>query len=72
MKKLKENKGIIIIILALILASFYWFEYRPSKIKMRCSAEARFDQRANSLIGDEYKKFIDNYYDDCLMRFGLK
>jgi len=72
MNKIKEYKGIIILVLIFVLGAFYWFEYRPTKIKERCSADARFDTRADTLFGDEYQKFINDYYDDCLMRFGLK
>lgn len=70
MKKIKEYKGIIILVLILILGAFYWFEYKPTKIKERCSAEAHLDPRAT---GDIFgQSFINNYYNDCLMRFGLK
>ncbi|MFA6096839.1 MAG: hypothetical protein WC788_04390 [Candidatus Paceibacterota bacterium] len=68
---IKENWFKLVILLT-VLGLFYWYEYRPTKIKEKCSAEARFDRRADSLIGDEYEKFINSYYDDCLMRFGLK
>lgn len=72
MEKIKEYKYIILMGLVVLGFAFYWYEYRPTKIKERCSAEARFDTRVDSLIGDEYQKFIINYYNDCLMRFGLK
>lgn len=72
MEKLREYKYIILLQLVILGFAFYWFEYRPIKIKEKCSADARFDSRADSLFGDDYKKFINDYYDDCLMRFGLK
>ena len=72
MEKIRAYKGIIIIGIVIFGLAFYWYEYRPTKLKERCSAEARFDTRADSLIGDEYQNFINNYYEDCLMRFGLK
>lgn len=37
MKKLKENKEIVIIVLVLILGAFYWFQLRPVQIKKECS-----------------------------------
>ena len=59
--------------LFVVVGAFYWFEWRPNKIKERCSAEARFDIRAISEPDDNKRQeFINNYYDDCLMRFGLK
>ncbi len=68
----KQYQGLMALLIIAGISAFYWYEYRPTKIKEKCSAEARFDRRADSLIGDEYEKFIINYYDDCLMRFGLK
>ncbi len=71
----------IYIIIALIFFlmigfAFYWYEYRPTKIKERCSADAHFDA-ANRLDLSAFREksrqeFINNYYNDCLMRFGLK
>jgi len=71
---MKKNYTIIAIItLCLVGVAFYWYEYRPSKIKQQCSAEARFDQRAIGESNDvKRQEFINMYYDDCLMRFGLK
>lgn len=72
MEKLREYKYIILIVLVILGSAFYWYEWRPTKIKEMCSTEARFDRRTDSLVGEEYQKFINTYYDDCLMRFGLK
>jgi hypothetical protein len=71
---MRKNYTIIaIIILCLVGFAFYWYEYRPSKIKQQCSADARFDQRAiNEASNIKRQEFINMYYDDCLMRFGLK
>lgn len=69
----KAYIGLTLIILFIIGFAFYWFEYRPTKIKEQCSADARFDQRALNEINDaKRQEFINMYYDDCLMRFGLK
>lgn len=63
----------IFVILITMGCAFYWFEYRPTKIKERCSAEAHFDKRALLEFDDaKRQEFINNYYDDCLMSFGLK
>lgn len=68
----KLTYALIIGILILGAGLFYWYEYRPTKIKEKCSAGAHWDSRTISMTDDEYQKFINNYYDDCLMRFGLK
>ena len=36
MEKIKEYKGIIILILIVLGAAFYWYEWRPSKIRKDC------------------------------------
>ena len=76
MNWIKENWfkiGILVILIVSIGGAFYWYEWKPNKIKQRCSAEARFDSRATLEPAVVLRqKFINNYYDDCLMRFGLK
>lgn len=37
MKKIKEYKVIIIIVLIVVLGSFYWFQLRPTNIRKNCS-----------------------------------
>lgn len=71
---MNKNYAIIAIIaLCVVGVAFYWYEYRPSKIKQQCSTEARFDQGAIGEFNDvKRQEFINMYYDDCLMRFGLK
>jgi len=73
MKQILKKYWWVVIILLIIGFTFYWYEWRPSQIKQRCSAEARFDIRA-ALENDDNKRqeFINMYYEDCLMRFGLK
>jgi hypothetical protein len=73
MENFKNPWLFIILILAVGGGLFYWYEYRPTEIKQVCSAEARFDQRAFKESDDTKRQaFINMYYDDCLMRFGLK
>lgn len=70
---MKKNTILILLITLLFSFAFYWYEYRPTKIKEKCSAEARFDQRAISELDDTKRdEFIKKYYDDCMMRFGIK
>lgn len=67
--------GLLVILVISIASAFYWFEWRPTQIKQRCSAEARFDRSGFATLGRsdiENQKFINAYYEDCLMRFGLK
>lgn len=71
-RKIKKYWWVIILIL-LIGSAFYWFQWRPSQIKQRCYAEAEFDKRADLELDDtKRQEFINAYYEDCLMRFGLK
>jgi hypothetical protein len=37
MEKIKQNKGIVLAVLALVMVLFYWTEVRPSSIKSECS-----------------------------------
>ena len=63
-----------IIITAVIILSFlfYWYSYRPSKIRSACLAEAEFN-RFNIYANDkERQQFLDDYYKNCLRRFGLE
>ena len=69
---LKENKFIIILLVITLGSAFYWYEWRPSKTRERCYAEAEFDRRSSLEFNDEVRnKFIDDYYRGCLKRFGL-
>ena len=72
---MKTNQVAIIVValVAVLGVAFYLYEYRPSQLKQQCSAEARMDSRAIREPDDlRRQEFINNYYDDCLMRWGLK
>ena len=75
---MKNKKTILITLIAvvgllLISFAFYWFEYRPAKIKGACSAEAHMGLRILAEDNDNKRQeMINDYYNDCLMRFGLK
>lgn len=69
---LKENwfkVGLLAVLIISIVGAFYWFSWRPTQIKQRCSAEARLGSLAALSRG---RIEINAYYEDCLMRFGLK
>jgi len=54
--------GLLAILVVSVASAFYLFEYRPTKIKERCFADAHLAKNT----------IINAYYNDCLMRFGLK
>lgn len=71
--KTNQIAMIVVAFVAVLGVAFYWYEYRPSQLKQQCSAEARMDSRAISESDDvKRQEFINRYYDDCLMRWGLK
>lgn len=41
MEKIKEYKGIIILVLIILVVAFYWYEWRQSQMKKSCAGEAR-------------------------------
>lgn len=54
MEKIKEYKGIIILILIVLAGAFYWYEWRPAQIREKCQAEfgnnaPQKDQMMNAL-----------------------
>ncbi len=67
MEKLKEYKYIILIGLIILGFAFYWYELRPTQIRKKCFSESLLKP-----ITGGVKKLQSDYYDDCLMMFGLK
>lgn len=55
----KQHWILIVIGLLLIGGVFYWYQYRPSEIRKRCSADLK--------TGTAY----DKIYNDCLRKNGL-
>lgn len=69
----KKEYAIIAISLIVVLAIFYWFEWRPSQIKQKCSTEARLNISSDTQTNNtKRKEIINTYYNDCLIKFGLK
>jgi hypothetical protein len=69
----KQYIGLIVLLLLAGASAFYWYSWRPAKIKGRCYAEAEFDPRAKNETSDLLRRAsINNCYDDCLKRFGIK
>jgi len=73
MKKIKEYKGIIIIILVLILVAFYWFQIRPLIIKNNCYFSAnRSTYRTGYKDGSSsFQDTYNFYFKRCLQSKGL-
>lgn len=69
----KQYLGLVVLLVIVGAVAYYWYDLRPTKIKERCYAEAEFDRRAvMESDGAKRQEFINRYYEDCLMRFGLK
>lgn len=81
MEKIKEYKGVIILVLVVLAGAFYWLEVRPSVIKKDCYNEAK--ELATEKAKKEDAKnglaveggFADgdynSYYKWCLQSKGL-
>jgi len=61
----KKNTILLLVFIVLVASSFYWFEYRPTKIRSYCDYQATGD----SIKLDGGYQF---YYDKCLHEKGLK
>ena len=82
MKKIKEYKGIIIIVLIIVLIGFYWFGIRPNQIRKKCYSEhlstipdlsfENFLKRIKSNSLEEIFPYGKNAYNNCLKENGLK
>lgn len=70
---MKINKYLLTILLGLLLFSFYWFQYRPSKIKQNCFNEIHAfciksgDSNPRNCTSESYSKWIAI----CLKKNGL-
>jgi len=62
MEKIKEYKGIIILILVVLGGAFYWYEWRPTQIRKIC-----FNAVLSASAGT-----TEQLYNNCLGIHGLK
>ena len=74
--KLNKNVNKLIILLVLIfVALFYWFQIRPAKIRSDCGLESAMlykkDTTTGLGAGMTYDEFYDFYYKKCLNQHGL-
>lgn len=65
-----SKKAIIVAIIVILTGAWYWFSYRPSKIRARC-ATLTYSTDASDRTEKQQMEF-DTYYTECLKRFGLK
>ncbi len=71
LKNLPQNKLsiIIVLIISILLITFYWFEWRPSQVKAYCNQYTRWNENGPKV--DPRSRFYDIYYKDCLHSKGL-
>lgn len=67
-KFIKKNYKILLIIL-IIIGAFYWWEFRPSRIKSECAKWAL--EKANDSEGMYEEDMYRDYYSRCLHERGL-
>ena len=67
-EKVKEFRILIVIIIALLVFMFYWFEWRPSQIIKECNNSAR--QRVSRSANKSVEQY-EIYYKICLRERGL-
>ncbi len=69
---MRKNTFLIIIGVIIVGSAFYWYSYRPSHIRSQCLAEGELNPTAIGISDDAARtKFINDYYQTCLHRFGL-
>lgn len=82
---MKRLYYLLIVLLLLVAGSaFYWYEYRPVRIKKECYKKANdyknsINSTYNGLLQDGIKttepnldKFLNSEYEKCLMEEGIK
>jgi len=72
MKKVLKKHWLILLIVFLIAVWFYWFQWRPTRIRAKCVDE--ISSEVQKIIGTpaEIQKAYDLFYEACLNRKGLK
>jgi hypothetical protein len=66
---------IVISLLSLLVSvfGFYWFSYRPEKIRANCMAEAELNPATVAISNDADRQMrIDTSYKNCIRAFGLE
>jgi len=70
-----KNNYIIICVVSIVLIGslmFYWYEYRPTKIRKYCNIKAQytFSRSLNEFVATQAN--YDNNYKKCLRDNGLE
>lgn len=64
---------IILTLVSLLTASFYWFELRPSQIRKDCIREADEQKRWGGSAWVSLDKWgKSEFYKDCIVRHGME
>lgn len=59
----------------MVIGAFYWYEYRPSKIRAECSDSALRNSMASlneSIFTIDGMNLKEKFYRDCLRYYGLE
>jgi len=86
--EVKGNKAIFITVLLLIIVGavwFYWYEWRPSRIRQECFSKATEEKENvlnienNLVLGGfpltkraDYEKIFEDTYSSCILEKGLE
>lgn len=68
MEKIREYKGIIILILVVLVGAFYWYEWRPTQIRKKCAESANNYAHNSAYWQDNY----DKMYEFCQREYGIE
>lgn len=71
MEKIKEYKGIIILILIVLAGAFYWYEWRPYSIKKDCIKTSNEMAFATTRTGTSLQDVFTDTYNFCLTTQGV-
>ena len=66
MKKLKEHWIVILLIFFLVLGAFYWFQWRPAKIRINCANKMHKATPADTIQGS-----FEEMLSLCLLKGGI-
>jgi hypothetical protein len=65
---MSKNKIISIALVLTIIALFYWYEWRPSQVRIQCAKKVELYSKTDRIDGDEYSAL----YKYCLNSSGVK
>ena len=69
---MKSGNWFSLMVVLVIIGWFYWFQYRPSRIRAECSKTMmRAALETSDTVGKYSQKTYDSYYTICLTRKGI-